>query len=272
MLDGIQATHFRRHFLTLNPLGKEPFLFKKVDVLFGALKSMNSFTSLSAETFLGDVGDDICSPFFDKLGNMFVVCQDSGEILSVNPGGNIDTLHTTGGQPTGAAYDSSGVLYIADGAHGAILALQPQDMQQHTVVGVYEDKPMLGPNSICISSSGQIFFTDSGPFGETGLHNPAGSVYTIASSPTGQILKPLALGYLANPSAIAVGIDGSLFVAEQMKNRVLRFFQQPEGVYHSSVFYQFSGGVGPTAVTVDQAGNLYVGHYDTRGNTAIVSG
>lgn len=55
------------------------------------------------------------------------------------------------------------------------------------------------------------------------------------------------------------------YVAEMMANRVLRFFQQPAGVYHSSVFHQFSGGVGPSCLAIDSNGNLYVGHYEVRG-------
>jgi hypothetical protein len=60
------------------------------------------------------------------------------------------------------------------------------------------------------------------------------------------------------------------FVAETMQNRVLRFYQQPLGVYHGSVFYQFNGGVGPTALTMDDSGNLIVAHADIRGNYCIL--
>jgi sugar lactone lactonase YvrE len=228
----------------------------------------SSLNHFNADTFLGDVGDDICAPFFDKQGNMFVICQDSGEVLSVNPAGNIESTHTTGGQPSGAVYDNTGVLFVADVAHAAILAVHP-DGHQDVVVGVYEDKPMLGPNSICVSG-GSFFFTDAGPFGETGLHNRTGSVFAIANSPSGQILKPISLGNLAYPSSIAVGQDGSLYVAEMMMNRVLRFFQQPEGVYHGSVFHQLSGSVGPSAIAIDGAGNVYIAQYETKGLSSCV--
>ena len=40
--------------------------------------------------------------------------------------------------------------------------------------------------------------------GETGLHSPTGSVFTIANSPSGQILRPISLNNLAYPSGIAV--------------------------------------------------------------------
>eukprot|EP00003_Mantamonas_plastica_P003435 TRINITY_DN1272_c0_g2_i1.p1 TRINITY_DN1272_c0_g2~~TRINITY_DN1272_c0_g2_i1.p1 ORF type:complete len:123 (+),score=30.37 TRINITY_DN1272_c0_g2_i1:378-746(+) len=48
-----------------------------------------------------------------------------------------------------------------------------------------------------------------------------------------------------------------------MKNRLLRFKQDKRGVHHASVFYQFSGGMGPSALVVDPKTNLlYVAHYD----------
>eukprot|EP01034_Spumella_vulgaris_P031888 gene31888-39394_t len=49
-----------------------------------------------------------------------------------------------------------------------------------------------------------------------------------------------------------------------MSNRILRYFQQPSGVYHGSVFYQLSGGVGPSSICLDSEGNLYVGQYDIK--------
>ncbi len=60
------------------------------------------------------------------------------------------------------------------------------------------------------------------------------------------------------------------YVAEMMANRVLRFFQQPSGVFHASVFYQLSGGVGPSSLALDSAGNLYVGQYDVKGTLCFV--
>ena len=50
-----------------------------------------------------------------------------------------------------------------------------------------------------------------------------------------------------------------------MANRVLRFVQRPAGVYHSSVFHQFSGRMGPSALAVDPDGLIYVARYDFAG-------
>ena len=56
-----------------------------------------------------------------------------------------------------------------------------------------------------------------------------------------------------------------------MCNRVIRYFEQPHGVYHGSVFCQLSGGVGPCALTCDPRGNLYVAQYETAGERVVVS-
>ena len=55
------------------------------------------------------------------------------------------------------------------------------------------------------------------------------------------------------------------FVAEMLANRIVRFVQRPSGVYHMSVFYQFSGRMGPSALAIDADDNLYVGRFDFAG-------
>ena len=55
------------------------------------------------------------------------------------------------------------------------------------------------------------------------------------------------------------------YVAETMNNRVLRFFQRPEGVFHGSVWWQGSGSVGPMALAGDKAGNIYIAMFDVKG-------
>ena len=54
-----------------------------------------------------------------------------------------------------------------------------------------------------------------------------------------------------------------------MANRVLRFVQKPAGVFHFSVFHQFSGGLGPSGVTCDSKGNVYVGRMDFAAGPAV---
>lgn len=162
--------------------------------------------SSKATVFVSGIGNDLCCPFFNTQGKLHAIRQNSGSIVTIDGVGNTQAICSTGGQPSGAVFTSDGVLYVSDFGHTAILSVQP-DGQQDLIVGVYEDKPLKGPNSINITK-GDIFFTDSGSFGETGLHNRSGSLFTISSSPSGQILKPIALETLAYPSGIAVSHDG----------------------------------------------------------------
>lgn len=130
----------------------------------------------------------------------------------------------------------------------------------------YESAQFLGPHSACMApQSGLLYFTDSGPLGETSLANPRGSVFVV--NPTTQLLIPLALNCLAYPSGIALSPDERVvYVAETTKNRILRFTQSPPTVYHCSVFHQFSGRFGPTAVCVSSQGDIFVAHFDFADN------
>jgi sugar lactone lactonase YvrE len=53
-----------------------------------------------------------------------------------------------------------------------------------------------------------------------------------------------------------------LYVAETLKNRILRVVLHSSGVYHTSVFHQFSGRLGPTALAVSQSGQIYAARFD----------
>mmetsp|Transcript_32473 Transcript_32473/g.31730 ORF Transcript_32473/g.31730 Transcript_32473/m.31730 type:complete len:142 (+) Transcript_32473:457-882(+) len=78
------------------------------------------------------------------------------------------------------------------------------------------------------------------------------------------MLKPVLYNKLAYPSGLALSLDeASIFVSETYMNRVLRVFNHSSGVYHVSVFKQFSGRLGPMAMAIHPAtGHLYVARYD----------
>lgn len=121
-----------------------------------------------------------------------------------------------------------------------------------------------GPNSATIDSAGNLYFTDSGPFGETSLVEPTGSVYIVTGEAQNRILRPMVYERLAYPTGIAIGPKESMvFVAEMAANRILRFTQKPIGVWHPTVFIQFAGRMGPTALTWDENKQvLYVARFD----------
>ena len=91
---------------------------------------------------------------------------------------------------------------------------------------------------ILSEKNNSLFFTDSGPLGETSLESPCGSVFAIDLSVS--MLKPIIDGKLAHPSGLAMSNDESMiYVAETAMNRILRIVCHSSGVYHTSVFHQF---------------------------------
>jgi len=114
---------------------------------------------------------------------------------------------------------------------------------------------------ILSEKNNSLFFTDSGPLGETSIESPQGSVFAIDLSVS--MLKPIIDGKLAHPSGIALSNDENMiFVAETGLNRVLRIVCHSSGSYHTSVFHQFSGRFGPTALAMHPDGRLYVARFD----------
>jgi sugar lactone lactonase YvrE len=131
------------------------------------------------------------------------------------------------------------------------------------VIKDFDGSALKGPNSMFLSEkTNSLFFTDSGPLGESSLENPSGSLFVIDLHVS--MLKPIIYGSLAHPAGLAMNADQSiLYVAETLKNRILRVVIHSSGVFHTSVFHQFSGRLGPTALAMNQQKKeLFVARYD----------
>ncbi|KAL0583571.1 hypothetical protein ABG067_006489 [Albugo candida] len=225
-------------------------------------------------------GSNICFPFLSPLqqnDRIHYISAGTGEILEYSKTKmEHKVIVCTGGVPLGACFDANGTLHIVDAAHAAILRSDSSN-QPEVLVTSYEDQTFRGPSSIILFNDGTIFFTDSGPFGETTLENRRGSVFCIGPSPSGdKTLRPLLYECLAHPCAISKVNDDVLLVAEMMMNRILRLVRTPGNIYHSSVFYQCGGGLGPSSVICDTKGNIFVGHYDfahtaTKGHISVLN-
>jgi len=211
-----------------------------------------------------EAGSSLTCPVHDADGELFVCANTQGKVHHVDTEESEAKIQVVSDQfntPTSIAFDPDGIMYVCDMAHGAILCLREND-ELCEFVREYEGKQFVGPNTMVFDDQSNVFFTDSGPLGETSLSNPKGSVFCVDGPQ--QLLRPLAYECLAHPCGITLsGDQQTLFVAETMANRVLRFAQSPPGSFHMSVFHQFSGRLGPTAVACDgNTGNLYVAHSD----------
>ena len=164
----------------------------------------------------------------------------------------------------GLVFDNQGSSFIADMAHQAILSqtVNENRIDITPVIKDFDGSPLKGPNSMVLAEQSNIlYFTDSGPLGETGLDNPTGSIFAIDLGVS--MLKPVIVGKLASPGGIAITADEkAIYVAETSMNRILRVVNHASGVYHTSVFHQFSGRFGPTAIAVNEQGQIYVARFD----------
>ncbi|CAM9307740.1 unnamed protein product [Discosporangium mesarthrocarpum] len=159
--------------------------------------------------YVENTGPGMCCLFLSLEGILHFLCESSGDVLAVDEDCAVASVCQGGGMPSGAVFDRHGVLYVADPGHGAVVTLNSESKQQ-VVVRAYEDHPLKGPSSITCDHEGNLYFTDSGPVGETGLHNPRGSLYAIVRGRNGggQLLRPIALECLAYPCGVAVASDG----------------------------------------------------------------
>eukprot|EP00965_Chrysotila_dentata_P078227 2578809-Pleurochrysis_carterae.AAC.6 len=145
-----------------------------------------SVTDAPPNAMLGDAtamelargGSGICAPCFEpKSGALLAASAHSGELhqLAVEGGGAaLQTIANTAGSPCALGFDQDGALYVCDSAHQAILR-RGSDGQLAEFVREYEGKLLKGPSAMQIDSQGNMFFTDSGPLGETTLQAHAGA-------------------------------------------------------------------------------------------------
>ena len=198
----------------------------------------------------------------------------------------LDKIFTIGGQSYGISMDDNNEnrVYIADMAHQAILIREyksnvdgeaidgnedgSQEVEGSTIneiIKEYNKEPFIGPNNLVISKNGdRIYFTDSGPWGETSIQDSKGSVYMIDKE--SGLITPLSYSCLAHPCGMVLSKDERfLYVCETGRNRILRFYLKDSCTFKYTVFYQFNGRYGPTSITEhSESSNLYVSLYEYR--------
>lgn len=109
--------------------------------------------------------------------------------------------------------DPRGFFFVCDAAHQAVFRISRTvdangniSQESEPYVKDFEGRPLLGPNSVAFSKkNGGLFFTDSGPIGESSFANPRGSVFMV--HPKTQLFLPLALNCLSHPSGVALSSD-----------------------------------------------------------------
>lgn len=219
----------------------------------------------TVETVLNDRMEGICAVTEDNSGNLYVI-SDRGNVSKVE-NGSVNVWFNTGGQPSFMQFDVEGTAYICDQAHQSIFCTRVEDSVEKfdILVKQVDGKPLLGPSSTCIhEQTGMIYFTDSGPAGETTIEKPKGSVFSF-NLDTMKVSSVISEA-LAFPYGIAATQDGrNIYISELYENRILRLFRPNPARQETTVFTQLNGRLGPSALALSSHDTLYAAHYDLEG-------
>ena len=205
----------------------------------------------------------LVNPREDSQGQLYVCCE-CGDLLNFNEDGNYSTFSILGGMPRCIWFNSSNnLIYIADLMNKVVYEKGlDKEKEMNLIFKDYCGVSLKGPTSIVGSNDDDyIIVTDAGLFGSSGVNNPNGSIYLYDI--INNVLRPIILNNLSYPCDIYHDKEDNIFyVCDMLSNRILRLIQSPKGVFHTSVFYTFNGKLGPSAINMDDMGNIYVSRSD----------
>ena len=233
----------------------------------------------------------LSGPREDSKQNMFV-CSKAGEIIKFTEKGEYSIILSLTGQPNCISFDFSEEIesensskniksldnnkidtyYFTDIANSVIYCKTPNAEKPEVIIRDYEGNPLLGPTSLVLNTEdNSLLFCDGGNFESTSLSYPKGGVYHVELE--SHTTTPIIEKCLAYPADIIYEpIIGTGYVAETFANRILRITENPQGIFHTSVFYVFNGRVGPTAITNDDQGNIYASRFEYQKEDKSVNG
>lgn len=193
-------------------------------------------------------------PSFDAEGHLYIVDIPFGRIFRISPDGQWTLVIEYDGWPNGLKIDPKGRILVADYMHG-IMELDARAGRMLPILTARNSESFKGCNDLHLASNGDIYFTDQG---QTGLHDPTGRVYRLASS--GRLDCLVDTGISPNGLVLDPG-ESVLFVAMTRDNAVWRLpFMKDGSVSKVGRFCSMFGPSGPDGMTMDSAGRLFVGH------------
>jgi gluconolactonase len=181
-----------------------------------------------------------------------VFTQIRGQCLSRYRAGQVTTIAHTGGGANGAARGADGAFYVANngglsmGPHGQWRATPeiPGCIQRVTpdgeIAAIVTDMPGAPPhrpNDLCFGPDGKLYFTDPHNWEDLANLRP-GRVNRVGAD--GQVEQLAELAQF--PNGIGFGLDGRLYVAESVSQRVWAYAWTPDGLGPAELFCKLPVG------------------------------
>jgi sugar lactone lactonase YvrE len=220
-------------------------------VLIGNLYSPDGVAvSTNANVFVADTGNNrvVEIPWVRASGTY-------GPAAEIGSGFN---------SPHGVAVAANGDVYVADTGNNRVVEV-PWDRSKdtygaQTTVGTN----LLSPEAVTVGSGGKVYIANVG--NSSVVEVPAGcsaatsctSQSTVASQETNR---------LVNPTGVAVGSSGNLYIVDNGNNRVIVLPWNPSSSTYGTQSEVGAGLVGPRGVALDAMGNVYIA--DT-GNSRVI--
>lgn len=170
----------------------------------------------------------------DTSGNIYIADGATNSIVKIGPNGTQTTVATGLSDPQDLALDVAGNLFVANAGTDSILKIDPDGMKTTFATGLN------GPQGLAFDSAGNLFASN------------ADNNTVVKIAPDGMKTTVISTG-LNSPGGLAFDAIGHLLVADSGSDSIIRL--NPDGTTTTVVSAGLSD---PQDVAVDALGNLLV--------------
>jgi gluconolactonase len=184
-----------------------------------------------------------------------------GGVTRIDPDGNQQFFGGLGGEPNGLAMADDGTIYVANIGTGTIQKLNPGNGQVQEFLTEIDGVKLTCANFVFLDSKNRLwasFSTREQTWWPAAAHpRPDGFIVLVDEKGPRIVADGF---YVANEIRLDAN-EEYLYVAETMKNRILRFRVQPDGSLTDKEVYGPDGlglGAAVDGFTFDADGNIWV--------------